>query len=91
MNPCKSGIASFMSEQQSAYRMSNFAKALVCGGIGSGVLYVADEYLYNLNLTTLEMTIPLAFCLGGIVVKSFITTDSRNAEYIKTYNSMCSK
>ena len=91
MNPCKSGIASFMSEQQSAYRMSNFAKALVCGGIGSGVLYVADEYLYNLNLTTLEMTIPLALCLGGVVVNSFITTDSRNAEYIKTYNSMCDK
>ena len=91
MNPCKSGIASFMSEQQSAYRMNNFAKALDCGGVGSGVLYVADEYLYNLNLTPLEMTIPLALCLGGAFLTSFATTDTRNAEYIKSYNSMCGK
>jgi hypothetical protein len=88
MNPCKSGVASFLSEQQASHRMKSLSKSILCGVVGTGVLFGAD-YGLNLNLSPVELGIPFAVCLISGVLATGIGSETRNAEYVKAYNAMC--
>lgn len=88
MNPCKSGVASFLSEQQSSHRMKSLSKSIICGVVGTGILFGAD-YGLNLNLSPVELGIPFAVCLASGMLTTNIGSETRNSEFVKAYDAMC--
>jgi len=89
MNPCKSGVAAFLSEQQASFRNKRMAKSLVCGVVGSGVLIGADAYL-KLGFSPVELRIPFALCLVSGFLSTSVGSETRNAESVRAFKSMCS-